>query len=147
MSRLISAFIILALILSIFTACESPSLAFLPDTALDSADATFLGETDADFAGCSIASGGDVNGDGIDDILIGARENKEIGNKAGQVYLVFGRENGWIPDANMVDAGSASFTAERYSHQAGFSVAFAGDVNGDEFDDIIIGAPYYDKGT
>jgi len=147
MSRLVSTFIALILVVGSITACEQASLAFLPDVPLNNADASFWGESTGDYSGCSIASGGDVNGDGFDDILIGANENKESGNKAGQVYLIFGQEEGWIPDSNLADVASASFTGERYSHQAGASVAFAGDVNNDGFDDILIGAPYYDKGT
>lgn len=147
MSRLILTFIALLTIVALITACERSSLAFLPDTQIDGADASFWGEAAGDLAGFSIASGGDVNGDGFEDILIGASENKEIGNKAGQIYLVFGTASGWMPDSDLANAAGASFTGERYSHQAGFSVASAGDVNGDGFDDILIGAPYYDKGT
>ncbi|NIT58649.1 MAG: hypothetical protein GWN00_21200, partial [Aliifodinibius sp.] len=58
--------------------------------------ASFLGEAADDFSGFSVAGAGDVNGDGYDDILIGAHENDcGRGRDAGQTYLVFGRPSGW----------------------------------------------------
>jgi len=137
----------LLMVVSVLLACEQSSFAFSPGTGVVDSDASFLGETSSDFAGSAIDAGGDVNGDGFTDLLIGAKENDETGNKAGQAYIVFGKESGWIQDASLTDAAGASFTGERYSHQAGASVAIAGDVNGDGFDDILVGAPYYDKGT
>ncbi|MCK5774031.1 MAG: FG-GAP repeat protein, partial [Thermoplasmata archaeon] len=81
-------------------------------------------------------SAGDVNGDGFDEILIGADKND---NWAGKTYLIFGRSNGWSMDTNLSSVDS-SFIGEDMDDQSGRSVSSAGDVNGDGFDDILIGA-------
>jgi len=106
---------------------------------LSNADASFLGEDDNDEAGSSLSGGGDVNGDGFDDILVGAYLNGQGGNSAGKTYLIFGRSTGWSKDVNLSNA-DASFIGERNGEYSGRSVSIAGDINGDGYDDIIIGA-------
>ena len=109
------------------------------DTRLWNADASFQGEQDDDSAGYSVASAGDVNGDGYDDILIGAMWNDDGDSSAGQTYLIFGKSSGWSMDTNLSTA-DASFIGEDASDISGVSVAGAGDVKGDGYDDILIGA-------
>lgn len=91
--------------------------------------------------GHSVASAGDVNGDGYSDILIGAPDYDNGQEDEGAVFLYFGSPNGLVTSsywsAESDDAGS------RY----GFSVASAGDVNGDSFSDVIVGAPDYYYGS
>ena len=58
----------------------------------EAATASFLGEDPGDGAGRSVAFAGDVNGDGFDDILIGA--NYRAGS-AGETYLILGKASGW----------------------------------------------------
>jgi len=87
-------------------------------------DLNLIGNTDAMF-GCSVASAGDVNNDGYDDLIIGTLYE-------GKVYILFGSEN---PD-NLIDL---TFSSEYPFF--GISVASAGDVNNDGYDDIIIGSP------
>jgi hypothetical protein len=111
------------------------------DVNLSFADASFLGENPNDRSGLSVAGAGDVNGDGFDDILIGAYWNDEGGSDAGQAYLIFGKASGWVRDMNL-SLSDASFWGEEEEEQAGYSVAGAGDVNADGYDDIIIGARY-----
>jgi hypothetical protein len=109
------------------------------DTSLSNADASFLGEDAGDNAGASVAGAGDVNGDGYDDIIIGASADDNGGAGAGAAYLIFGKANGWAMDKDLSTA-DASFIGEDSGDMAGVSVDGAGDVNGDGYDDIIIGA-------
>jgi hypothetical protein len=115
------------------------------DMDLSSASASFWGEDAGDYSGDSVAGAGDVNGDGYDDILIGAWGDDDGGTNAGQTYLIFGMASGWAMDTDL-SAASASFWGEGADDQSGFSVAGAGDVNGDGYDDILIGAEGDDDG-
>jgi hypothetical protein len=115
------------------------------DMDASKADASFWGENADDCSGISVAGAGDVNGDGYDDILIGAYLNDDGGSNAGQTYLIFGRISGWSMDMDLSDA-NASFWGEEAIDRSGFSVAGTGDVNGDGYDDILIGAHGNDEG-
>ena len=88
--------------------------------------------------GESVASAGDVNGDGFSDVLVGDRDYDNGQVDEGRVLLYYGSATGL--------AGSPGWTQE--SNQAvaryGWSVAGAGDINGDGYADIVVGAPYYD---
>ena len=48
-----------------------------------------------DHAGCSVSSAGDVNGDGFDDLIVGARHGDDGGSDAGEAYVVFGKASGF----------------------------------------------------
>jgi len=115
------------------------------DNDLSASDASFIGEASGDMSGNSIACVGDVNGDGFDDILIGARENHENGYRSGQTYLIFGKSTGWAMDRSLSSA-DASFLGEYQSDDSGYQVSGAGDVNGDGFDDFLIVAFENDEG-
>ena len=116
-----------------------------PDTNLNSADASFLGEAEDDQSGQAVAGAGDVDGDGLGDLIVGAPMNAEIGHEAGQAYLVLGRSSGWTQD-QILDTADASFQGEEASAQAGNAVAGVGDVNGDGLDDLAIAAHRADDG-
>ena len=115
------------------------------DIDLSNADASFIGENAADFSGHSVSSAGDVNGDGYDDILIGATGDDDGGAGAGQTYLILGKASGWVMDIDLSTA-DASFIGEDANDYSSVSVSGAGDVNGDGYDDIIIGAHRDDDG-
>ena len=95
------------------------------------------GEDAYDGAGRSVASAGDINGDGFDDLVIGT-------TSAGAAYVVFGKASvfGAVIDLRAVAQGQGGFVirGEHSSDFAGGSVASAGDIDGDGFDDLIVGA-------
>jgi Ca2+-binding RTX toxin-like protein len=96
-----------------------------------------------DLSGFSVASAGDVNGDGFADVIIGAFGADPHGSYSGASYVVFGRSKGFSANVDLASLNGANgfklsgVVADDYS---GFSVASAGDVNGDGFADLIIGA-------
>ena len=99
-----------------------------------------------DFPGSSVSDAGDINGDGIDDIIIGAYGGDTTTDRlynAGESYVVFGSVDGFDSslDLSSLD-GNNGFTLNgiNESDYSGRSVSGAGDVNGDGIDDIIIGA-------
>ena len=110
------------------------------DTDLGDADASFLGEAVGDGAGCAVAGAGDVDGDGLADLLIGASGNGEAGNDTGQTYLIYGHATGWVMDV-ILDSASESFLGEASQNYSGAAVAFIGDLDGNGLDEVLIGAP------
>jgi hypothetical protein len=87
--------------------------------------------------GASVAGAGDVNGDGYSDVVVGAPQisNPEFGE--GRAYLYLGSASGLSP--------APAWTAEsnRSGSNLAQSVASAGDVNGDGYSDVVVGAPFY----
>jgi hypothetical protein len=104
-------------------------------------------ESDQAFGrvGGSVAGAGDVNGDGYADVIIGA-SNYDAGEGAGEgaAFLFLGSASG-IADGNPATA-AAQFESDQASARLGFSVSGAGDVNGDGYADVIVGAYGYDAG-
>ncbi|MEB3265732.1 MAG: Ig-like domain-containing protein, partial [Cyanobacteriota bacterium] len=104
------------------------------------------GQCAADFSGFSVASAGDVNGDGLADLIVGARygdPNTSTLNNAGRSYVVFGKTTSAAVELSTIASGSGSgfvINGQGASDQSGFSVASAGDVNGDGLADLIVGA-------
>ncbi|MFC1649844.1 FG-GAP-like repeat-containing protein, partial [Patescibacteria group bacterium] len=86
-----------------------------------------------------------VNGDGYDDFLIGAHLEDDGGVSAGQTYLILGKSSGWAMDTDLSTA-DASFWGENPSDFSGTQISGAGDVNGDGYDDVLIGVGSNDEG-
>ena len=101
-----------------------------------------------DYAGRSVSFAGDVNGDGFDDLIIGATGNNAGGIRAGSAYVVFGHSGafGTVDLANLSAVAGFVIQGDAAEDFAGFSVSGAGDVNGDGFDDLIVGAFGGDNG-
>ncbi|MCG8524307.1 MAG: FG-GAP-like repeat-containing protein, partial [Pseudomonadales bacterium] len=105
-----------------------------------------LGGDSGDQNGWSVSSAGDVNGDGLDDLLIGARFNETNGSASGSSYIVFGQTDGTAVEVSDIEAGSGGFAIHGMdsNNASGWSVSGGGDINGDGLADVVIGVPYDD---
>lgn len=95
----------------------------------------------------AVANAGDVNGDGIKDLLVGIPFDSS--NNRGRAAVIFGQANGFplTLDLDALGANGVIFVGQVNGDQFGRTVAGAGDVNGDGFDDFVIGAPGNDAGV
>ena len=103
------------------------------------ADLTLTGEMAGDMFGYSVGAGGDVNGDGYGDVIVGARGNSAGGASAGRAYVFFG---GTAVDG----AADLVLTGAAVGDQFGWSAGTAGDIDGDGYADLVVGAPFSDAG-
>lgn len=95
-----------------------------------------------DAAGLSVAAAGDVNGDSIDDLIIGSH-GADIQTLPGSSYVVFGKSTPFAATFQLSSLNGANGFRLNGSASSSFgrSVSSAGDLNGDDIDDLIIGAP------
>ncbi len=107
----------------------------------------FYGQDTFDNTGIAVGGAGDVNGDGYFDLIIGASYGDGPGNaveSSGEVYVVFGKAIWTATPSLQADSlnGQNGFTlwGADSLDEAGTAVSSAGDVDGDGFDDLLIGA-------
>jgi hypothetical protein len=112
--------------------------------ALGSAGFAMDGEAANDEAGRAVGSAGDVNGDGLADLLVSAPNNDAGGSNAGRVYVVFGKPGTSTVSLTSVASGGGggfAITGEAAGFGVDMFVSSAGDINGDGLADVLIGAP------
>jgi hypothetical protein len=100
-------------------------------------------QTDANL-GYSVSAAGDVNGDGYADVIVGAYLYNSGSSDEGAAFVFLGSASG-IADGTPANA-AAELESNKANANLGVSVAAAGDVNGDGYADVVVGAPYYTKG-
>lgn len=100
------------------------------------ADAVYTGEVAGDGAGWALAGAGDLNGDGYDDLLVGSFGNDSASDGAGAAYLVLGSA---LPVSEGLGGADAIYTGQP-GDDAGRGLGRVGDVDGDGYDDVLIGA-------
>lgn len=137
------------------SACSAGSISYSHDPVVNEgrnvlldSSLTVQGAVSDDQAGYSLASVGDVNNDGLDDLAVGAPSATALGRQwAGVVYVVFGRTDKKTLDLkNFGPADGFRIFGADVTSWTGSAIAGLGDVNGDGNADLAVGAPDADPG-
>jgi len=103
------------------------------------ADTTFEAATDRDWLGAAVAGAGDLDGDGKDDVVLGASREDTAGSNAGAAYVLSGAR--LAPGVVRITQADAVLRGEADGSEAGSHLAALGDLDDDGYDDILVGAP------
>ncbi len=122
-------------------------LVYGPGTGTTSAaDVTLSSESSGNvFTGKAVAGVGDVNGDGMHDMLVSAPSVTVSGLQSGRAYLIHGGAS--LADGTVADMAAATLQSGELGAYVGDSLDGAGDFDGDGMDDIVVGAPSSDTVT
>ncbi len=135
--------VISAVLLLLLAAWGSPVAAIeLAEMAAGFGGFVINGIDVGDRAGISVSAAGDVNGDGLDDVIVGAFQASPTTSQEGAAYVVFGKTDTDPVDLADVESGTGGFVISGFNAEdwVGFNVSGAGDVNGDLLDDVIVGS-------
>ena len=117
---------------------------FNPSTLNGTKGFVIKGSQAGDQSGHSVSNIGDINGDGVDDLAIGAPFSGINGDNSGAAYIIFGskQSNYFSNPIELSDLGSKGLIIKgsNLAHNAGWAVSSAGDFNGDGIKDLLIGA-------
>ena len=113
--------------------------------SLAGASYAYTGENDGDWAGVALTATGDVDADGVPDMLVGARYNSDNGERAGKIYLLSGAQLGQSTDLGSLP----SFVGETPGDWLGYAVGYAGDTNGDGVAELLMAGLHHqnDRGA
>ncbi|MFN7142901.1 MAG: MopE-related protein [Myxococcota bacterium] len=112
---------------------------FSGERSLGAAELIVRGEATADSAARGMSAGGDIDGDGLDDLLVSAHYNDAAGAYSGSAYWVRGGTTGTV---NLADADGI-VTGTTANEFVGDAIAGGGDVDGDGYDDFVVGGSRY----
>jgi hypothetical protein len=102
--------------------------------------------SNSDYFGSSVASMGDLDGDGVTDLAVGAIYDDTGGTNRGAVYVLFMNSNGTVKNSQKIASGVGGGPTLVNGDQFGASVAAVGDLDGDGVTDLTVGANYDDTG-
>ena len=97
--------------------------------------------TGGDYFGISVTSLGDLNGDGVTDLAVGAHGDDTGGTGRGAVYVLFMNANGSVKSTTKIASGTSGAPTLANDDRFGLSVASLGDLDGDGVTDLAAGAP------
>jgi len=140
---------VFVLLMLLFPAINNAQNFSLEDYLKLSSDTVNFSDTlnNEDYFGSSIANLGDLNGDGIDDIAVGAINDDEGGTNRGAVYILFLDTNNSVKSYQKIAHNMGNFGTLDNGDAFGSSIANIGDLNGDGIIDIAVGAGLDDDGA
>jgi hypothetical protein len=115
----------------------------LGTTSVADATAVLTGAAEYDYFGQSVAAAGDQDGDGFDDVYVGARGSDEMASGGGALYLFHGPLTGTLSPSG----ADASLFGQEVGSGLGQSVALVGDLDGDGLDDAVVTAHHHESSS